>query len=538
MERQMKFTGGIVNSSLRRYPLWFIFFFVNLIRLNAEVLPHDGAVLNYRLIGFSIPAETNAPIYTLEISRGNITDEAVFKNNIIAVVQNLKPEIIAEVPEFGKDYTWRISYAGKNSKNIYSPLYHFATGRVPAVDTSVIRLRITQKSEQYKYSCVLLDGSMVLYDMNGNPLWYFPKADTFKDPGNHRDLKITKAGTLTFITSCNAYEISCDGRVLWQAPNDGKVSGDSQEHYHHELTRLSNGHYMLMGSETKPVFIKVTETKNRRDSCLFTGDMYKGIPGYIDIGHPVNFGTIIEYNSQGDAVWSYKTTKYFTGSDLIHRRLPNGEIVLKAHDNSFYLDEEKHELYISFRDLSRVIKLRYPDGELLNTYGEILDAEHTGSGWKQINNGMQIGNDLFCAQHSCRCSHDGYLYLFNNNTCHPGSMPALVVMQQPPYGSDSLKKIWEYECELEPGDLHLKGSLNFTSGGNVEELPDGSFFASMGGGYSKVFIVNREKKVIWSAMAERWNAYERKWEMIPQYRASIITDRKELERLIWKGERN
>ncbi len=40
-------------------------------------------------------------------------------------------------------------------------------------------------------------------------------------------------------------------------------------------------------------------------------------------------------------------------------------------------------------------------------------------------------------------------------------------------------------------------------GGNVIELPDGSLFSCMGGSYSKVFIVNMNKEILWSALPEK-----------------------------------
>ena len=68
------------------------------------------------------------------------------------------------------------------------------------------------------------------------------------------------------------------------------------------------------------------------------------------------------------------------------------------------------------------------------------------------------------------------------------------------------------------------------------ELPDNSMFVCMGSQFSKVFIVNMDKKILWSAASEKWNAGNNKWECIPQYRASMITTRKEMEQLIWNAE--
>ena len=77
-----------------------------------------------------------------------------------------------------------------------------------------------------------------------------------------------------------------------------------------------------------------------------------------------------------------------------------------------------------------------------------------------------------------------------------------------------------------------RSHLKFGSGGSVFELPDRSILCCMAGNYSKVFIVDRDKKVTWSALPEQWGIAEKKWKAMPGYRASIIT-RQELESLIW-----
>ena len=70
------------------------------------------------------------------------------------------------------------------------------------------------------------------------------------------------------------------------------------------------------------------------------------------------------------------------------------------------------------------------------------------------------------------------------------------------------------------------------------DLPGGDMFACMGNTYGKLFIVSRDKdpakdkKILWSAISEKWNSRTKKWANEGDYRASIIT-RKELEHFIW-----
>ena len=72
----------------------------------------------------------------------------------------------------------------------------------------------------------------------------------------------------------------------------------------------------------------------------------------------------------------------------------------------------------------------------------------------------------------------------------------------------------------------------YDKGGNVLELPDSSLFVSVP--FGSIFIVNRSKEVLWSAVCEKRKLSQPNWDEVVLYRASIIT-RKELERLIWSN---
>ena len=87
---------------------------------------------------------------------------------------------------------------------------------------------------------LFFDNTRTLYNMSGEPLWYLPiiKGVSDSNIGAIRDIKLTDEGTITFLTPKNIHEIDYFGNVLWSGPNDGGVSGDTVEQYHHEITRL------------------------------------------------------------------------------------------------------------------------------------------------------------------------------------------------------------------------------------------------------------------------------------------------------------
>ena len=146
-----------------------------------------------------------------------------------------------------------------------------------------------------------------------------------------------------------------------------------------------------------------------------------------------------------------------------------------------------------------------------------------------------MAGELFCNEHSVRRSKKGFLYLFNNNICQAPFVPKIILVEEPKNGQGELKKIWEYECTIENPERFNGRAMRFNKGGNVTELPDESLFVSMGEPYSKMFIVNKNKEILWSAVAEKLNLSTNTWEDQGLYRASIIVSGKDLEKLIWNA---
>ncbi len=505
--------------------------------LFARTTPEEGSKLNYRIIGFSFPDKEQTRGYKLQIAAGNYSDEKAFAENIIVTETTKKNRVVAEVPAFGTQYTWRVVYNRPNETK--SKLFHFSTMMSPDVDTAIMRMRITRASEQYKDNYIFVDCNKALYDMNGKPVWFFPGIENRSIENIHlRDFKMSPLGTITSIVNGRIFELSYSSdSILWQGPANSEINMNttSADHgYHHEFTRMANEHYMVMGFE-QPYW----QMPHPPDSSVYQSFADKIKVENGQYYQKMIFGTVLEYDSKGNAVWKWSGADYFKNSDLRNRILPNGMIdVNDTHANAFYLDEKTKTMYISFRDINRIIQVSYPGKELLHTYGKLY-APVPGA-----DRDRHLVNGFFCGQHGCRLSHDGNLYLFNNNICHRASMPTVLMLKQPPAGKDTIEKIWELECPVDSGaDRARMGTFNF--GGDVQELSDNALFVCMGGTCGKLFIVNRNKQILWSAQPEKWDSSTSQWMRDGAtldnnmkegaYRASVIS-RAELESLVW-GER-
>ena len=201
-----------------------------------------------------------------------------------------------------------------------------------------------------------------------------------------------------------------------------------------------------------------------------------------------------EYDAAGNIVWQWKTSHYFEESDLKYYVSRNNRPIIDLfHENSFYFDEQNQIIYISVKYLNRIIKIKYPEGTVLNNYGELFNPGVSNA-----------DNHMFCDQHSIRPGQDGYIYLFNNNVCNPGSYPSVIKFKEPQTANEHLNKVWEYECASKE-----HGPEGYPSGGNVLELPDKSVFISTAGPDNKILIVKPDKthgKLVGVMLGRYWYA--------------------------------
>jgi len=506
-----------------------LFLFVSPFIAASQVMPLEGSKLSYRLVGFSFPGGTETGNYNIEIATGTHKDITTFKKKVFVSVSSQNNKVMAEMPSFGKDYTWQIVYPGAGKER--SQLFHFTVLSCDRVDPAKLRLRMLKSSNQYPNYYVSVDAGSVFYDMKGAPVAFIPLFPGFE--GYSTGMSTTKQATVIFNFTGGAYEVNLNGDILWKAPSKNYVHGDTatidphkilpgvnglistslgEESYHHDFARLSNGHYMVMGME----YIASKQVVEKDTSYIILSKEKFVPPGY-SLGH---YGTIIEFDKEGKVVWSWKDSEHLIGTDFDFFTCADTNARFDPHSNSFYFDENNNNIYLSYRNLSRIIKINYPSGKISEIYGEIFKghSKSVGYGW-------------FCNPHCVRQSNNGYLYFYNNNSCkNTDSIPTIVKFQEPRFKGDSLKKIWEFTCEIESD-----APKRFGSGGSVFEMADSSMFVCMGARYSKMFIVNPDKQIKWSALPERYSQMDKKWSICKQYRANIIS-RNDLESLIWNAE--
>jgi hypothetical protein len=496
---------NLYGPNMRLASFSFLLFFISN-KVLCQVMPREDAELNYRIIAFSFPEVKGANEYIIEIAAGVLDEPGAFGKKVTQTIRSKVNKQTVEVPTFGTKYTWRATAVKDGGKQERGALHHFSTGALPVADANLHRFRVTDSAKKYADGYFFVDVTRTLYDMNGNAVWYLP--DEVKNSGGTKqvqDLKVAE-GTITFMTLDGfPYEIDYNANLLWTTWNaEQSATGEG----HHEFTKLPNGNYMMLGNEQVYWPLKGKEdsvARNAEDSARML--------------QPITFGTVLEYNKAGKVVWKWRASEYLAKTEVRNHVGADGKYDLTDHVNSFFFNEKESSVYLSFRDLNRILRVQYPEGKVLNEYG------------KKYEPGMPAPvNEVFNFQHSCSVLPDGRMLLFNNNRCE-GCLPQLLVLNQI-QSKDELRREWEYEYRPAEAMNSRRTMRRFGRGGNIMALRDGDVFASFNVPNNQLLIVDRAKNTLWSGVLEQKSKDVKEWQPESTYRASFVTG-EQFKKLIW-----
>jgi hypothetical protein len=477
--------------------------------VTAQIIPTEGDTLNYRIVGFSCPKNTNAAKYIFKVSSGkySVSEEKAFAEHIVAESKPGSNKQVLELLEFGKEYTWAISYIDKQNK-LHAPTvyHHFTVGQTSAIDNNFYRLRIITPTTFHEDALVIIDNTGVMYTMSGVPVWYLPQANN-----SVVDLKATTTGTFTYLDNEGAYEVDYNGKPLWKAPDNGKVNGEETERYHHQFTKLNNRHYMVMGMETvlRPMSDNYVPADSMRDKMVFKDNVWFA---------KVDAGTLIEYDANGTVAWSWKASSGYENDSYFGRQFQQSELSGATGINSFYFDEKNKCIYVCFEAISTIVKIKYPSGEVVKVFGKAGDEKRQ----------ERVKRFPFKAPHYITMDKKGDIYLFNTNKGYARSKISTIAVFHEEPKANVLKKLRDYPCS--PDSTKEFITMN---GGSVHVFSDTVVFAATGSA-SRMFIVDRERYLDWDAMPEYKDATG-KWVPLPYNKASVIEKRAEFEKMIMQN---
>lgn len=484
----------------------------------AGVHPADSAKLSGRLIGFEVPEQKGNSKFVMAIAKGTYFSVPDFNKHVYERVGMEGGRRVLEVPDFGQDYTWGYSVVRGRDTAAPAHLYHFTTLYSRLVDTEQYRMTVTKAADVYTDGYFFMDCTKAIYDMHGRPVWFLP--DTLSPetvPGAVVDIKMTSHNTISYIYNNQFYEVTYDGRLLRNLPPASENVNHVPNSFHHEQQVTTDGTVFVLAMESmwrKKVSAGNVVSRNIEDS----------LKNYDNL----QFGTLVAYDAAGKEKWKWSSSDYYYSSDLAGLRTDAGLEDIGIHMNSFYFDEASKTILIGFRNISRIIKIAYPSGKVLATYGN------------RVVNGKVPDDYFFSHQHSCRMDKDGRILVYNNNAEAQPPMPDVQILADED-GKGVLKEDWRYACPVtweaakarmpvRPNDR--SGGQFMNRGGNFFPIDGKYYFVSANTLFNDVFIVDDEKRIQWNVKSEK-KMVQNIWVPLPTYRANFISSKKIMEALIW-----
>lgn len=441
---------------------------------HSQTAPANGDTLNYNAALLRFPWVEGAATYQLEIAEEGI---ATGKQTYTSVTNTL----LASKLEFGKKYKWR--YCGVDSKGAqlgWTEPTTFAIGSAPGVDPEQRRYRVLQRDRGKTLPGLLFyDYAEVGVNRKGDPIWYLPIIDGVEKTAQVRDLKMTDEGTFTALFDYEAIEFDRDGKILWIAPDDGKVNGQARENYHHEFTKQANGNYLILGN----------------------GKEYRMIPDGSD-SVEVEFGTVIEYNPQGDVVWCWNSKDYFTEEDLFSRMRGADYYDTETHMNACSMNDSL--VIVGFRDISRIVVIDKTSREVIESYG----------GWGNFKE-PHSATGFFRRQHSANMLRDGSIAVLNNDSImDPQVVSSVVVFSRIFDEQPNSEKLFEFRF-----DFDTLTNAKTPKTGNVFEMSNGNLLINMGS-LNRCIEVTRNSELVSDMFIEKFDSLSNLWRPFPQYRVN------------------
>jgi hypothetical protein len=439
---------------------------------NSQIIPVPNSAINYTQVMFDHPPVAKAVKYVVSVYEGQGDTRQLLTSSTDSSTSTRINKF-----SFGKSYSWHYTAVNSRNKTIYtSAEFLFTVLPLPSKN----RVRVTTNDYGETGGLISFDYHCMIVDRTGTPVWFLPSdpKNEFSRDDKVRDLRVSTAGTITFITQRNAFEIMPDGRISWRAPKTGV---NTVESLHHGIERLPNGHLMTLGNHTVRMAVPF-------DTAFV----------------PVEFGVIVEYDRSGNIVWKWDSYPYMHPAEIDFVKQPNGQWAFSTHMNAFRQVKENgiEYVYAGFRDIDRVIKIEKSSGKVVAAYGRQMNG---GYGWYNPN--------LFHAQHDVTPLSDGNIAVFNNDSVSKEGVVSSVVIFSPGTNGNNSKLVWRFACDFD----------NATTGksekcGSVDELPNKNLLVNFGN-INRTVEMTRDGKIVWDAFTESYVNDSIGWVAAGQYRS-------------------
>ncbi|MBS1492956.1 MAG: aryl-sulfate sulfotransferase [Bacteroidetes bacterium] len=287
----------------------------------------------------------------------------------------------------------------------------------------------SQNNTQYRPSLNILDskGNMVFYRIASQ--------------GNFTNFKLQPNGKLTFCNRSKNYILDSNLVIKDSVVCVNGISTDN-----HEFIILPNGHYVLLGSETRVMDLSAYH-------------YFNGQPGSTTAS--VDGGVIQELDENKNLVFQWKAFDHFQFDDVDSSWLSSPQNVDWTHCNAIDVDTDGNYL-LSSRYFSEITKISRATGDIIWRFGGIRNQ------FTFTNDNLKL-----LGQHDIRRLPNGHITIFDNGRNEiPFTHPARATEFQLDEINKTATLVWSYS-------QNPATASSFT--GNVQRLSNGSTAISFGG---------------------------------------------------------
>jgi len=363
-----------INSNMQR--MMKIALFILTGYLHGEMLPENGAMLNYTQVFFSwdqIPSVESYQFTVQTMGTGEELDLNVTQNSVL----------LTDFLDWHSTYTWFIcGLFADDSSPFCSEIYSFNINPLP--DNFPDNTNVSNYNETlYQEGITLLDFESLHFsaavDHNGYPVWFADIEIAFQRFAFRQFLK---NGNILGLGPWKGYEIDLNSNIIFESPEEFTA--------HHDFHKTSNDTYFIISNIVEYQYCPEECNDMLPDEIPWKGDIFT------------------EIDQDGNEIWSWNTFDYIDSTEYnpyFFEIYTGWNDVDWTHSNSMFYDENSESVFISLRNLSRITKIDYTSKDIIWNLGET-----------DFMNDIYFKEDLdFSMQHSIKVLNNGNLLFFDNH---------------------------------------------------------------------------------------------------------------------------
>ena len=359
---------------------------------------------------------------------------------------------------WGQQYYWEVCGIGGE---IISSCYNENTFTInPLPEYYPNNIEVILVTDEYHPGITILDfdsiGFSAAINKEGNPIWFIDKYLFGNFNPKILVTQLLESGNFIGLGIGSGYEFDINGNIIFQTSSEYGV--------HHYFIKENDTYFLIDAiDELHPCPEGCPE--NLPEDIYWKGDRF------------------VQLNNDGEMIWEWNVFDYINLSEYnpyylqsFSNSYPDATAMDWTHSNSIFYDKGTQDIFISVRNLSRIIKIDYNSKNIIWELGNINFMDEI-----YFNNEVE-----FSTQHSVKQINDSHILLFDNHTFLTPQISKCIELEYDEI-SDSVEIIWEY---IMPDNL-------FTgSRGECDRLENGNTLIDVGR-TGNILEINSNNELVW-----------------------------------------